>query len=159
MVLGHRVQGRKMKAAIHFRKPPGTGGVRVIRLVTGEARYQATGGGKYLGTFMGRAGAEAAIANWMETGTVSYDDRAQRDSGDFSEVRLGHVLTLDERVHKHRANSGERSHLSKLKEEDVRAIRRRHEGGETPAELAREFGVTGQTVASIVRRQTWRSVE
>lgn len=49
-----------MKAAILFRKSPGTGGVRVIRLSTGRARYEAAVG-KYLGTFDTRVEAERAI--------------------------------------------------------------------------------------------------
>jgi hypothetical protein len=46
----------------------------------------------------------------------------------------------------------------RLTENDVRQIRRRS-GTEPPKALAQEFGVTPNTVSSIVRHKTWRNVE
>ena len=54
---------------------------------------------------------------------------------------------------------GEHHPWSKLDADKVREIRRAHAAGEAGfEELARRFGVSGQTVRNVVRRKTWRHV-
>jgi len=54
-----------------------------------------------------------------------------------------------------RSNRGSRQGQAKLVDEQVRAIRRGRVAGETNESLAREFGVSGQTVCDIIKRRTW----
>lgn len=54
---------------------------------------------------------------------------------------------------------GERHHLAKLSEQDVRDIRRRISGGETCISLAREYGVAGPLISYIRHRKIWSHVE
>jgi len=53
---------------------------------------------------------------------------------------------------------GERNPRARLTEDDVRAIRRRCEAGETNRSLAAEFGVAVATIGMIRTRRTWASV-
>lgn len=53
---------------------------------------------------------------------------------------------------------GEEHGLSKLKTEQVLAIRERHAQGATIYRLAQEYAVTKRTIQQIVRRLTWRHV-
>ena len=53
---------------------------------------------------------------------------------------------------------GESSHMSKLREEDIREIRRLHESGINQSQIARQYGLHSRTVCSIVNRQTWKHV-
>jgi hypothetical protein len=55
-----------------------------------------------------------------------------------------------------RVARGERSNLSKLREADVREIRRLHADGRRYAELSAMFGVVERSIYHIVRRQTWK---
>jgi DNA invertase Pin-like site-specific DNA recombinase len=48
---------------------------------------------------------------------------------------------------------------AKLTAARVRAIRRRHAAGESPAALAREYDVHVRTIRRIVHRVTWRHVD
>ncbi|WP_233602185.1 hypothetical protein [Corallococcus sp. CA047B] len=48
---------------------------------------------------------------------------------------------------------------TKLTEMQVRAIRTRHAAGERCNALAREYGVSDDTISSIVRRFSWKNVE
>lgn len=57
-----------------------------------------------------------------------------------------------------RVARGERSNLSKLREADVREIRRLHADGRRYAELSVMFGVVERSIYHIVRRQTWSHV-
>lgn len=54
--------------------------------------------------------------------------------------------------------SGEKQHLAKLKEEQVRIIRERRNVGDGVAVLAKEFGVSEQNIRMIVRFRTWKSI-
>lgn len=67
------------------------------------------------------------------------------------------------------ANKGSRHHAAKMTEVTVRAARRAaHRGGEimvdgkrrtvTTSSLARKYGVTHQTMRSILMGETWRHV-
>lgn len=60
----------------------------------------------------------------------------------------------DKRAHG-RGLSGERHHQVKLTEAQVKEIRRRRASGEQGAALAREFGVSPQTVCQIHLRKSW----
>ena len=53
---------------------------------------------------------------------------------------------------------GERNHLAKLSEQDVREVRRLYDDhmGLTVRKIAARFGVTGATVSYIGRRKTWK---
>lgn len=53
---------------------------------------------------------------------------------------------------------GEQSVNAKLTENDVRRIRERRANGERFVDLAREFGVSGETIQRICRRQSWKHV-
>jgi hypothetical protein len=61
----------------------------------------------------------------------------------------------DKRAHG-RALLGERHHQAVLTDKQVLAIRRRRAAGEPGVALAREYGVTPTTIASIHTRKTWR---
>jgi plasmid maintenance system antidote protein VapI len=52
--------------------------------------------------------------------------------------------------------SKERQRTAKLTRAQVKAIRERYAaGGITQLALAREYGVTGESINNIVRRRTW----
>jgi hypothetical protein len=53
---------------------------------------------------------------------------------------------------------GEENHVAKLTAEKVREIRRRWEGGESIASLAREFNVTPQSLGAVVHKRSWKHV-
>ena len=54
---------------------------------------------------------------------------------------------------------GENHPLNKLKENDVRTIRRRYaEGDVSTYELAEEFRVWNTTIGAIINRKTWRHI-
>jgi hypothetical protein len=52
---------------------------------------------------------------------------------------------------------GEKLHLSKLTEDDIRAIRRDHRP-RNGAALGRKYGVTSANISSIIKRKTWKHV-
>jgi HNH endonuclease len=58
-------------------------------------------------------------------------------------------------VQKGRQNNGREQHLSKLSDDDVRAIR---ESNDTDEELSLRYGVARQTINTIMRRKTWEHV-
>lgn len=54
---------------------------------------------------------------------------------------------------------GERHHRAKLTEAKVKAIRARHEQGESHIELAREYGITPSAVRKVIARIRWKHVD
>lgn len=56
-------------------------------------------------------------------------------------------------------NHGERCSFARLSEPTVKEIRRRHDAGElgSLAAAAREYGVSPQTIARIIKRRTWKT--
>lgn len=67
--------------------------------------------------------------------------------------------TRSEQMRNRRPRLGERSSLAKLTEPGVRAIRAAHADGVRPVRLAEQYGVTRQTIHSILRRKTWVHVQ
>jgi len=64
-----------------------------------------------------------------------------------------------DRVSKGRTAAGERQHLAKLTEDQVREIRRLwQQGGVSMAEMGRRFGVTVTPIWQILSGKTWRHV-
>lgn len=59
----------------------------------------------------------------------------------------------------HAAWRGTAHPFSKLNDGSVREIRRRHADGESYRKLAARFGVTDQTIRSVVLRKSWKHVE
>ena len=53
---------------------------------------------------------------------------------------------------------GSAHHQSKLKEDDVRAIRVRAEAGEKQQAIGRFYGVSCTTIGNIIRRVNWKHV-
>ncbi len=66
---------------------------------------------------------------------------------------------MAEKKERGRSARGERQHLAKLTEADVRAIKVRIAGGEILRVIAEDFGVAKGTVGSIKRGQSWGWVE
>lgn len=62
------------------------------------------------------------------------------------------------RLHPERRSFGERQGRSKLKEPDVREIRRLRAAGARHVDIARKFGVTPENVICIVQGKTWRHI-
>ena len=56
------------------------------------------------------------------------------------------------------AAGNRRARRTRLTEDDVREIRRRHAAHETQKEIAASFGVSSKNVGYIVRRQTWAHI-
>jgi transposase-like protein len=54
---------------------------------------------------------------------------------------------------------GENNSLSKLKENDIRAIRKRIENGDSHADIAKEFNIHKVTVSDIKSGKTWSYVK
>ena len=54
---------------------------------------------------------------------------------------------------------GERQHLAKLTEKQVREIRKRKAAGEFLREIAPDYGVSLRTVSLICRREIWKHVD
>ncbi len=73
-----------------------------------------------------------------------------------------HLLTgtqkqnIQDAVKKGRMARGEKQHLSKLTEEQVREILKSDKSG---VELGKQFGITKGNVNCIKRRETWKHVE
>lgn len=57
------------------------------------------------------------------------------------------------------ARKGENIHLSKLKESDVREIRRLYGSGVSRTQCALKFGVTLGAVCHIISRKTWKHID
>ena len=66
------------------------------------------------------------------------------------------------RLHPERLPRGERQHLHKLTEEDVKEIRKTYgfggEGGYSQPQLARMYDVDQQTIWSVVNHRTWKHI-
>jgi transposase len=62
---------------------------------------------------------------------------------------------------KHGKNlNGEKNHLAKLTEDDVRAIRRDYKsGGVTHQDLADRYGISKHLVYLVIKRKMWRHIE
>lgn len=73
-------------------------------------------------------------------------------------ARTGRKLSDSHRKHIGESHSGSRSHRAKLDEEKVLDIKLRIAGGETPAQIARNFGVSGSTISSICLNRSWSNV-
>lgn len=69
------------------------------------------------------------------------------------------VKTIQSWMHAQNKAAGTAAPVSKLTEDEVRAIRRRAAAGETQETLGREYGVSRSAVAQIVTRRTWAHVE
>lgn len=66
---------------------------------------------------------------------------------------------MRDRDSRNRQARGERQHLSKLTEDDVREIRSRYHAGEaTGYVLAKQFGVTPSNIYYIIKKDTWKHV-
>lgn len=66
---------------------------------------------------------------------------------------------MKDRGNKRRQAHGERHSRAKFTWEEVRAIRKRHENGEQVFALSKEFGVHWDTIAKMVRGDTWKYEE
>ena len=53
---------------------------------------------------------------------------------------------------------GEKTHLAKLKNNDVLEIRRLSGIGRTNKSIAEEFGVSTDNIKCIIKRKTWRHI-
>ena len=62
------------------------------------------------------------------------------------------------RTSQNTGNPGEASPLSRLTNDQVLAIRRRHAGGEGRRALASEYGVAPQTIWKIITRASWAHI-
>jgi hypothetical protein len=60
---------------------------------------------------------------------------------------------------KGRQAKGERQHLAKMTEDDVRSIRQEHAAGANYRQLAKKHGVWWTTIKQIVLRRTWKHIE
>lgn len=65
-------------------------------------------------------------------------------------------IIADSRRHRGTQSLGEAHHAAKLTAAKVMAARRRHVKGESMASLAREMGVTIQSMSKAIRGETWR---
>lgn len=63
---------------------------------------------------------------------------------------------MADQVSKARQVRGEDMHTAKLTEDDVHAIRLRHRAGTPIGTLAREYGLSWNGMAAVVRRKSWR---
>ena len=63
------------------------------------------------------------------------------------------------RLHPEKLKRGEDNPSSKLKEENIREIRRAFISGENRADLARRFQVTRRTIVLIILRESWTHVK
>lgn len=87
-----------------------------------------------------------------------YPERLARGDRHGSRTRPGHLPVGDQhwaRTHPEVLRRGEQHHQRKLTWEHVRNIRMRYEQGVSMTALARQFGVSRPTIASVVRRKTW----
>lgn len=64
----------------------------------------------------------------------------------------------EDKVNKGRQSRGESHPSSKLSNEKVREIRKRHAAGETSASISRDFDVRPCTIDNVVHRRTWKHV-
>lgn len=67
-----------------------------------------------------------------------------------------HAENVRQAIERGRMVHGERSHLSKLTEEQAREIKRRLQAGESQAALAREFGIGVSALWALKTGRTWR---
>ncbi len=70
-----------------------------------------------------------------------------------------HVANAIDSFQKGRGQEGERHYAAKLKEADVREIRRLYAGnGISQDEIAKMFGVGQMTISNIITRKSWKSI-
>jgi len=62
-------------------------------------------------------------------------------------------------VNKGRMRRGERSPMSKLTDDKVRAIRQEYEAGATQAELAAKFNMHQTNISRVIHGKTWKHVK
>lgn len=67
-----------------------------------------------------------------------------------------HAQNMQDRTRDGTQPSGEQSHLAKLTQESVAAIRRAAADGETQRALGRRYGVTQANISMIVTGKTWK---
>ena len=71
-----------------------------------------------------------------------------------------HAENMKDRANKGRYNAvGSKNTSAKLKEEDIPIIKSRIRNGETCYAIARDYGVTGETILHIKHGRNWQHVE
>jgi hypothetical protein len=66
---------------------------------------------------------------------------------------------MQDMTKKGRRMHGQRHYHAKLKDSDVLDIRVRYRNGERITELAKQFGVTWETMAAVAKGRTWKHLE
>lgn len=135
----------------HVMRPGKTvGGYRFIVMCDGDGLRR----NKFIHTRV----AEAFIGPRPTNGTVNHKDRDKANNAASNLEWLSHLDNIRHSAKVIPRNRGEANH-SKLKEEQVREIRRRWMARETLTALAKEFGVSLQTCSAIVKRKKWAHVK
>lgn len=65
----------------------------------------------------------------------------------------------EDEVKKNRQSKGEKHPISKMKERDVREIRKKYADGVTQTRLSKDYGVHLMTIFHIVHNLTWKHVK
>lgn len=93
--------------------------------------------------------------------------------GSFEKIWLGHGYptvgqefiipcnSISRSIYSSLANSGENNNQAKLTEEEVKKIRLRYDGGESPASIYEDYEhyLSINTIKRVCYRQTWRSIK
>ncbi len=69
-----------------------------------------------------------------------------------------HIDNMRDMRERGRSSRGSSQHLAKLSESDIPEIRRRILSGETYARIAKDYGVSYQSISSIDKGRTWGHV-
>lgn len=122
------------------------------RRCTWCSEIQAHGQRIYVGTFVTEV--DAALA---------YDRAAKVYHGDFAATNFdpGAFEGIEPMRHtpKHRDQNGEKHHMARLTEDDVREIRRLGESNISRAAIAHRFDISRGQVTKIILRQRWAHVQ
>lgn len=70
-----------------------------------------------------------------------------------------HQDNIADKVSKNRQHKGERSSLSKLTADDVRAIRNMAANGFIAQRIAEHFGIARSTAQRIIKREDWKHIQ
>lgn len=90
---------------------------------------------------------------------LTADEIVHHRNGDTTDNRPENLEVMTQSAHASEHFRGERHPGSKLTDELVRSLRRRHAAGETATALASELGLAVSAVHSAIRGRSWRHVQ
>ena len=141
------------------------GNVQNFKLKGRELRHNDNGKG-YLAVQLGRGNrryvhrlvAEMFIDNPFELPSINHIDNNTKNNNVTNIEWVTHQENIQHKVRQGRQHKGERIHSTKLKEDDVREIRKLLSNGVSQSKIAEMYNITQTPISKIKRGVTWSHV-